>query len=78
MHMMQVLKGLYIPGMRTIPLQKNGCDNLCASECSVVIIVCVVMHVGTNGCVPKKRKGRELTQPYDRSPYTDRKIQKAT
>ena len=25
-----------------------------------------------------KRKGRDLTQPYDRSPYTDRKIQKAT
>ena len=26
----------------------------------------------------EKRKGRDLTQPYDRSPYTDRKIQKAT
>ena len=26
----------------------------------------------------RKRKGRDLTQPYDRSPYTDRKIQKAT
>ena len=25
-----------------------------------------------------ERKGRDLTQPYDRSPYTDRKIQKAT
>ena len=25
-----------------------------------------------------KRKGRDLTQPYDRSPYTDRNIQKAT
>ena len=25
-----------------------------------------------------RRKGRDLTQPYDRSPYTDRKIQKET
>ena len=25
-----------------------------------------------------REKGRDLTQPYDRSPYTDRKIQKST
>ena len=25
-----------------------------------------------------KEKGRDLTQSYDKSPYTDRKIQKAT
>ena len=25
-----------------------------------------------------QRKGRDLTQPYDRSPHTDRKIQNAT
>ena len=26
----------------------------------------------------QEKNGRDLTQPYDRSPYTDRKIQKAT
>ena len=36
-----------------------------------------VMEVSEN-IEKNKRKGRDLTQPYDRSPYTDRKIQKAT
>ena len=28
--------------------------------------------------VDLREKGRDLTQSYDKSPYTDRKIQKAT
>ena len=50
---LQVLKGLYIPGMRTIPLQKNGCDNLCVSECSCDRCLCC--HACWNKCLcPKK------------------------
>ena len=38
----------------------------------------VLFHFGTCMCSNVDKKGRDLTQSYDKSPYTHRKIQKAS